>query len=208
LTNVALVDGACVGNDGASACTTDHHVPTGALTLAKHVDKATANYGDTLTYTFVAGTTGTLDQTNVVVHDVMPKGTAYVAGSAKCTDAGACTVSFNNTTKTLTWQLGDMAAGTNRHLLFKVTIVTPSFDPQVGLQPETIVNSGTIASTETPTTPSNQVVTKVVAVLGVKVVRPPKLPFTGLPAQTMLFAGLTMLGAGIFLTTVRRRREQ
>ena len=206
LTNVALVDGQCVGNEDASACTTDHHVPTGALTLAKHVDKATASYGDTLTYTFVAGTTGALDQTNVVVHDVLPKGTAYVAGSAKCTDAGPCTASFSG--NTVTWQLGDMAAGATRHLVFKVTIVTPSFDPQVGLTPETIVNSGTIASTETPTTPSNQVVTKVVAVLGVKIVRPPKLPFTGLPAQTMLFAGLTMLGAGIFLTSVRRRREQ
>jgi hypothetical protein len=91
--------------------------------------------------------------------------------------------------------------------VFKVTIVTPSFDPTVGLPPETIVNSGTIASTETPTTPSNQVVTKVVTVLGVKVVRPPKLPFTGVPAQEMLLAGLAMLGAGIILTSVRRRRE-
>ena len=43
LTNVALVDGQCVGNADASACTTDHHVPTGALTLVKHVDKATAS---------------------------------------------------------------------------------------------------------------------------------------------------------------------
>jgi len=89
-----------------------------------------------------------------------------------------------------------------------VTIVTPSFDPQVGLPPTTIVNSGTIASTATPTTPSNQVVTKVVTVLGVKVVRPPKLPFTGLPAQVMLLAGVAMLGAGVVLTSVRRRKEQ
>ena len=207
LTNVALVDGQCVGNADASACTTDHHVPTGALTLVKHVDKATASYGDTLSYTLDAGTTGALDQTNVVVKDVLPKGTAYVAGSARCTDAGSCTASFDSATKTVTWQLGDMAAGTTRHLVFKVTIVTPSFDPQVGLPPTTIVNSGTIASTETPTTPSNQVVTKVVTVLGVKIVRPPRLPFTGMPAQEMLLAGLAMLGAGIILTSVRRRKE-
>ena len=141
-----------------------------------------------------------------MVHDVLPKGTAYVAGSAKCTDAGPCAATFSG--NTVTWQLGDMAAGTNRHLVFKVTIVTPAFDPTVGLQPETIVNSGTIASTETPTTPSNQVVTKVVAVLGVKVVRPPKLPFTGAPAQQMLYAALSMLGLGIALTSVRRRRQR
>jgi hypothetical protein len=50
-------------------------------------------------------------------------------------------------------------------------------------------------------------VTKVVAVLGVKVVRPPKLPFTGVPAQEMLFAGLFLLGAGVILTSVRRRTQ-
>jgi len=44
-------------------------------------------------------------------------------------------------------------------------------------------------------------------VLGVKVVRPPRLPFTGVPAQEMLIAGLLMLGAGIILTTVRRREQ-
>jgi uncharacterized repeat protein (TIGR01451 family)/fimbrial isopeptide formation D2 family protein len=115
LTNVALINGECVGNADASACTTDHHVPTGALTLVKHVDKATASYGDTLTYTFDAGTTGALDQTAVVVTDVLPKGTAYVAGSAKCTDAGTCAASFDNPSKTVTWQLGDMAAGATRH---------------------------------------------------------------------------------------------
>jgi LPXTG-motif cell wall-anchored protein len=69
------------------------------------------------------------------------------------------------------------------------------------------VNSGAIESTETPNTPSNQVVTQVVAVLGVKVVRAPKLPFTGIPAQEMGLVGLLMLGAGIILTSVRRKEQ-
>ena len=207
LTNVALVDGSCVGNADPSACTTDHHVPTGALTLVKHVDKATASYGDTLTYTFDAATTGALNQTAVTVSDVMPKGTAYVAGSAGCTDAGTCTTSFDAASKTLTWGLGDMAAGATRHLVFKVTIVKPAFNSTTGLPPATIVNAGSIASAETPSTPSNQVVTKVVAVLGVKVVRAPRLPFTGVPAQEMGLVGLLMLGAGIILTSVRRREQ-
>ena len=207
LTNVALVNGQCVGNADESACTTDHHVPTGALTLVKHVDKATASYGDTLTYTFDAATTGALDQTGVVVTDVLPKGTAYVNGSAACTDGGTCTASFDATSKTVTWQLGNMAAGTTRHLVFKVTIVKPSFNSTTGLPATTIVNSGAVQSNETPNTPSNQVQTKVVAVLGVKVVRAPVLAFTGLPAQVLLTMGLLMLGAGIILTSVRRKEQ-
>jgi uncharacterized repeat protein (TIGR01451 family) len=207
LTNVALVNGQCVGNADESACTTDHHVPTGALTLVKHVDKTTAAYGDTLTYTFDASTTGALDQTGVVVTDVLPKGTAYVNGSAACTDGGTCTASYSTASKTVTWQLGDMAAGTTRHLVFKVTIVKPSFNSTTGLPATTIVNSGAVQSNETPSTPSNQVVTKVVAVLGVKVVRPPVLAFTGLPAQVLLTMGLLMLGAGIILTSVRRKEQ-
>jgi uncharacterized repeat protein (TIGR01451 family) len=202
----AAVSGLC-GDANESFSVTP--APTGALTLVKHVDKATAGYGNTLTYTFDAGTTGTLDETDAVVHDTLPKGTAYVSGSAKCTDVGPCTASFNNSTKIVTWALGDMPAGTIRHLVFKVSIVTPAFDPTVGLPPETILNAGTIRSTETPSTPSNQVVTKIVTVLGVKVVRkPPTLAFTGAPVRQMLLLGLGMLGVGIALTAVRRRREQ
>jgi hypothetical protein len=91
--------------------------------------------------------------------------------------------------------------------VFKVTIIKPAFSSTTGLPPATIVNSGQIASAETPGTPSNQVVTKVVAVLGVKVVRAPKLPFTGIPAQEMGLVGLLMLGAGLILTSVRRREQ-
>jgi uncharacterized repeat protein (TIGR01451 family) len=199
-TNVATL-----GNDSS---TTEHHVPTGALTLVKHVDKTSAAYGATLTYTFDAASTGALDQTNVVVTDVLPAKTSYVNGSARCTDGGTCTATFDKATRTVTWMLGDLASGaTARHLSFQVTIDTPNFDSQAGLPAETIVNAGRIASTETGSTPSNQVKTTVVAVLGVKVVRKPKLPFTGLPVTAALVVALTMLGAGVALTTVRRRQR-
>jgi uncharacterized repeat protein (TIGR01451 family) len=193
---------------GDHTSTTDHHVPTGALTLVKHVDKTSASYGGTLTYTFDAASTGALDQTNVVVTDVLPAKTTYVNGSARCTDGGTCTATFDKATRTVTWTLGDIAAGAPaRHLSFQVTIDTPNFDSQTGLPAETIVNAGRIASTETGSTPSNQVKTTVVAVLGVKVVRKPRLPFTGLPVTAALAAALTLMGAGVALTTVRRRKR-
>jgi uncharacterized repeat protein (TIGR01451 family) len=195
---------------GEHTSTTDHHVPTGALTLVKHVDKTSATFGSTLTYTFDAASTGDLDQTNVVVTDVVPAKTAYVNGSARCTDGGTCTASYDPATRTVTWSLGDIAAGAAaRHMSFQVTITTPAFDSTVGLPAETIVNSGNVTSAETPSTPSNQVKTTVTAVLGVKVVRPPKLPFTGLPLplNVTLGAALSMIGAGIALTAARRRRS-
>src|SRR5205823_5811544 len=86
LTNLVTVAGV--------SATTDHHVPTGDLTLVKHVDKATADYGDTITYTFDAATTGSLNQTNVRVTDVVPDHTTYVDGSAGCTDSGPCTATY------------------------------------------------------------------------------------------------------------------
>jgi uncharacterized repeat protein (TIGR01451 family) len=201
--------------------TTEHHVASGDLSLVKHVDKATAGFGDTLTYTFAVATTGDLDQTNVVVTDVVPEHTTYVAGSAGCTDTGTCDVSYDSATTTITWRLGDISAGTAaRHLGFQVTIDTPTFDPAVGLPAETILNSGAVGSTETPSTASNEVQTAVTAVLGVKVVRPPttpvkpvtspsKIAFTGfsLPLNVTLVVALTMIGAGLALVATRRRQH-
>jgi len=206
LTNVATL--------GGDDSTTEHHVASGDLTLVKHVDKATAAFGDVLTYTFDAATTGDLDQTNVVVTDVVPAHTTYVAGSAGCTDSGACTASYDPATTTITWELGNIAAGADpRHLVFKVTIDTPTFDPAVGVPLETIDNSGVIVSAETASTPSNKVTTDVTAVLGVKIVKPvtspATVPFTGLslPLNISLVVALSMIGAGVALLVARRRRH-
>jgi uncharacterized repeat protein (TIGR01451 family) len=203
---------------GNHTSTTEHHVPTGDLTLVKHVDKSSAQYGDTLTYTLDAASTGALDQTNVVVTDVVPEHTTSVAGSAGCTDSGTCVATYDSATNTITWHLGDIAtADPARHLVFQVTIDQPNVDPSVGLPAETILNTGLIASTETLSTPSNQVKTTVTAVLGVKIVKPPTtpatspstLPFTGLrlPLNLTLFVALTMVGAGMALVATRRRQH-
>jgi uncharacterized repeat protein (TIGR01451 family) len=207
LLNEALVNGVC---PVSSACTTDHHVPTGDLTLVKHVNHATAEYGGTLTYTFDAATTGDLDQSDVTVTDVVPAEVTYVDGSAGCTDAGKCHTSYDAATQTVTWSLGDMAHGTIRHLVFKARIDTPPADANGGLPEETIVNSGDVKSTETAATPSNKVTTVVATVLGEKKHRPtpPKvLPFTGasVPPGTAAMLGLLLISAGIVLTAAFRR---
>jgi uncharacterized repeat protein (TIGR01451 family) len=191
---------------GSLTATTDHVVATGNLGLVKTVTPTgSAKYGDTLTYGLTASTLGDLDQHAVVVTDVVPDKTTYVAGSAAC-DTDPCTASYDAATNTVTWELGDMAHGTSRHVTFKVTIDTPPENADGSLPSTVIVNSGVVASTETPETPSNEVRTPVTAVLGEKVVKP--LPFTGstVPLLPAAVVGMVMVGLGVALTSIRRRR--
>jgi uncharacterized repeat protein (TIGR01451 family) len=173
-----------------------------SLKLVKSVDQTSASYGGTLTYHFKVTNIGNTDLTGVVVSDVIPAKTAYVAGSA------SPNATFDSATKTVKWSVGNLASGASLSTLtFKVTITTPSFNSTVGLPPEVIDNVGAVLADTVSSTPSNHVKTPVTTVLGVKVVRKPKLPFTGVPAQELLFAGLLLLGAGIILTSVRRRQH-
>jgi uncharacterized repeat protein (TIGR01451 family) len=202
---------------GSLSAGTTHTVATGDLTLVKAVDKDTAEYGDTLHYTFTAAATGNADQTNVKVTDVVPDGTSYVDGSAGCTDAGTCTTSYDDATRTLTWQIGDLAAGASRALEFDVTIDTPDYDPEVGLPVLTIRNTGQISSDLVDPATSNQVRTDVIAVLGITVEKPQKpavkpeheqLPFTGAivgPGAIRFGGGLVLVG--LLLTVTARRRR-
>lgn len=202
---------------------TDHHVASGDLTLVKRVAQSSAEYGDTLDYSFTAAATGTSTQHNVVVSDVLPDGTTYADGSARCTDAGTCTASYDDATRTVTWSLGDIAAGSSRELGFSVTIDTPDYDPAVGLPAKVIHNVASIAADGFTAAPSNEVKTPLVAVLGVKVVRKPptkhdkpaveptshsRLPFTGsnLPVWPATAIALMLITAGTGLTVTRRRR--
>lgn len=215
LTNAATLAGL--------AATTDHHVAAGDLTLVKRVAESSAEYGDTLHYSFTAAATGTSDQHNVVVSDVLPDGTTYVDNSAGCTDAGTCTASYDDATRTVTWSLGDIAAGDSRELGFSATIDTPHYDPAVGLPAKVVHNVATIAADGFAAAPSNEVKTPLVAVLGVKVVRKPptknhkptveptshsRLPFTGsnLPVWPATAIALMLITIGTGLTVTRRRR--
>jgi uncharacterized repeat protein (TIGR01451 family) len=185
-----------------------------SLDIAKAVSPTgDAEFGDTLTYTLKVTAGGTLGQSNVVVSDYIPGyqpgrdsgKTTYVPGSAAC-DAGTCSAAYDGSAKLITWGLGDMAAGTTRTVTFKVTIDSPAESTDGSVAATTIYNSGTVGSTETSTKPSNEVVTPVTAVLGVKQGQKPphndtpdtavlgsSLPHTGGPAHLPWTLGMAAL---------------
>ena len=195
----------------------------GQLKLLKEVSPVAGNgvvveFGDTLTYTLTASATGEQRQPNAVVRDYLPGydptrptsgKTTYVAGSAACIGAGACTVTGPDANGLITWQLGEMAAGTSRQVTFQVTIddVTGAAGTTVA---EDILNAGEVQSDRTPATPSNEVSTPVSKVLPVKVSKPPAavLPHTGaaLPIGPLVGCALALMGIGLLMLTASRRR--
>ncbi|MFH0951759.1 MAG: NEW3 domain-containing protein, partial [Patescibacteria group bacterium] len=76
------------------------------LTLDKSVDLDFANPGDTATYTVVIRNTGDADAINVVLTDTLPAGFTFVS----------------NGTDTMTWTLGDLAAGDSTTTTYEVLV--------------------------------------------------------------------------------------
>jgi uncharacterized repeat protein (TIGR01451 family) len=147
--------------------------PERGLTVTKAVTPTgSASVGDTLTYTLAVTTTGNAAQSGVTVTDYLPGyapgttsgATTYVSGSASCAGSGTCTTAYDASTHQVTWGLGTMAAGSTRTVSFQVVIDAPAD----GTAPADVVNAGTVRSDQVGPTPSNPVVTPVVAVEGTK----------------------------------------
>ncbi len=88
--------------------------PVPNVQLTKAADKADVVAGDTVTYTIAYQNKGTANASNVLISDVIPTGTTYVAGSA--TNSGT----FAN--NTLSWAIGTVNSGASGSVSFKVTI--------------------------------------------------------------------------------------
>jgi hypothetical protein len=105
-----------------------------------------------------------------------------------------------------------MTHGSARTVSFQVTIDRPGTTGS--LPAETITNAGSVASTEDPSTPSNEVKTVVTAVLGLHLTVPqtpaaqPTLPVTGRNTGLLLLVGLSLLGTGTVMTVCARAPRQ
>jgi uncharacterized repeat protein (TIGR01451 family) len=189
-------------------------IASGDLSVVKQVSSTEANIGEELVYTLAVTANGTLDQTGVVVTDVVPDGTTYVDGSAR----PAAIASYNDVTKTVTWKVGDVKAGTTvGGLSFTVVIDQPAPDADGSIQPGLITNVGSASSNQTPSTPSNTVETTTPGFFGggsepqpAEGGGGPILPFTGsvLPLQPAVLVSLGLISFGALLVAVGRREDE
>ncbi|MFO0807784.1 MAG: SdrD B-like domain-containing protein [Gemmataceae bacterium] len=114
------------------------------LSLTKSVDRATANVGDTVTFTVAIANAGPDGATGVSVADVLPAGLAFV--SANASQGG-----FDSTTGV--WTIGNVASGAGATLSIVARVTTPGIKTNVA-QVQT-ANEYDIDST-----PGNNVVTE------------------------------------------------
>ncbi|MBI5405347.1 MAG: DUF11 domain-containing protein [Candidatus Kerfeldbacteria bacterium] len=114
------------------------------LVLTKSVDKATANPGETLTYTIHYQNTGTANCTGggVRLDDVVPAGTTYVNGSNTQTNSQGDAIHFgyaeaglfgpdnasgyNPATKLLSWDAETVVPGETGTVTYQATVNTPT----------------------------------------------------------------------------------
>ncbi|MFN2624869.1 MAG: hypothetical protein ABR520_02150, partial [Mycobacteriales bacterium] len=132
------------------------------LTLSKRVSATRASYGDVLTYSLTAGTTGPLPQTRVVVTDAIPPTLRYVIGSARCSNR--CSILYDRVSRSLRWTLGTLAGGSRVSLSFRATLVRTGTGP---LPATTVSNVAVIRSDQATPARSNAARTAVGAVSGV-----------------------------------------
>lgn len=109
----------CDGTDGITGgqtCTAQCTIvnpaaPVITFTIAKKVDKATANPNDTLTYTVTVTNTGNAEATNVTLTDTLPSGLTFLDANGNNT---------GDTTKSWTWPT--IAAGASETVTYKVHV--------------------------------------------------------------------------------------
>ena len=109
------------------------------LTIAKSADVASADPGDSVTYTITYSNDSSVTVTNTVITDALPLGFTFVSATNGGTHDGG-------TPGTITWNIGTLAAGDGPFTVsFTATVDTPY--PAGAAVP--LVNTGTIDSDET-----------------------------------------------------------
>ncbi|HEY5185568.1 MAG TPA: DUF5979 domain-containing protein [Actinomycetes bacterium] len=184
------------------------------LTLTKDNEpKDVVEVGKNITYILTATASGNVSQSNVGVSDVVPTGTTYVTGSAKCVAPATCAAGYDVTTRTVSWTLGTMNPGDSVTVTFKVTTNT-------GLAPNTVItNVGTVASSLTSAI-SNETTNRLAEVKGEVIVGPTTptavspaavagetLAATGagVPVGYLIGTGIGLIALGALLMALTRR---
>lgn len=97
--------------------------------LTKQANKAEANVGDVLTYTIVAsnGKKATASIKNSVITDTLPEYLAYEHGSVQVNGKSVDGTQYDEKTRQLTVNIGDIAAGDSVEITFDATVTKAAY---------------------------------------------------------------------------------
>ena len=160
--------------------------------------------GDNVTYTFKVSNSGPGVAQNVTYGYVIPEGLEYVGATV---DQG--TVLYNATTRTLTWNLGDVAVGDpylwlNLHVLsagtysLQPTISVSGYDPELNASIGSLIVNVVSSPTNTDNSSGNDMTT-VNAATVTKTVNTVPMQSTGVPLAGLVSA-LLLVGSGLALS--------
>jgi len=166
ITNRALVSG-----HGTTKIVQSSFTATNSpqISISKSVDKPTANFGDTLTYTISYSNIGSGIAANVIVVDSTSQRTNYVSNSVMInnisqTDNGNDSVVFVNSALVKV-KVGQVQKGASGTIKFKVKVAGTSAGTQI--PNSVIVNFTNLSGTSLPSVSSNVVSTTISQVAGV-----------------------------------------
>ncbi|EKF87106.1 PKD domain-containing protein [Methanobacterium formicicum] len=162
--------------------------------------------GDKVTYTFKLGNNGPGDASNIVFTYVIPEGVEYAGANV---DQG--TVNYDPTTRTLTWNVGNVTAGTDPYLWLNLNILNPGtftiqptvtvegYNPGLNNNIETLqVNAAPKTSTANTGSPTNTETVNAATTTSTQTGTVP-MKTTGAPLAGLIL-GILCIGSGITLS--------
>ena len=180
----------------------------------------TAGQSAPITYSLSVTNAGSAVANDVTVTDVIPNGSTYVANSANLGGT------FNSTTNTVSWDLASVPAATNATtpgtagpLTFQVTVNSSDANGSTITNQAAFTDVNTVnctAATVQGMCLTNQVSNPVVAITPTPATAPqvttttlkPKLAFTGTNAKALAIFAIALVGSGMVLVLIGRRRNR
>ena len=157
--------------------------------------------GDQVTYTFKLGNNGPGNAHNIVFTYIIPEGVEYTGANV---DQG--TVNYDPTTRTLTWTVGNVAAGVDPYLWLNLnmlnagtyniqpTVTVAGYNPGLINNIESLLINAAIAPTNTENTNTVNAATTTSASAGTIPMQTTGAPLAG------LILGILCIGSGITLS--------
>lgn len=189
------------------------------FTISKQVHKTgvegwketdAVNAGDSVDFLITYKNTGTTDQNNVVINDILPKGMTYTAGTtyvANTTNPNGIKVGDGITDGGI--NIGNYAAGAAAYVKYSATVVANDALPTCGVNTLTNTakaqtNNGTKEDTANVTV-TKTCATPVTPVTPVTPATPAQLPHTGASEDIAAFLGLGAMVTSIGYYLASRR---